>query len=53
MIKNKIWGAWADHIFTRDLPFLEVLKKIGIADAIWATKRLVALRCPVDMSILI
>ena len=33
-----------DHIFARDLPFVEVLKRVGVVDAIWASKKLVVQR---------
>ena len=48
---HKTWGSWVDYVFTRDLPFVEVLKRVGIVDAIWVSKRLAVQRCPEDARI--
>ena len=51
ILVNKTWGSWVDHVFTKDLPFVEVLKRVGVADAIWASKKLAVQRRPEDATV--
>ncbi|KAJ1396103.1 Aminotransferase-like, plant mobile domain [Sesbania bispinosa] len=47
------WAEWVDHIFANDTPFVDILNKVGIADAIKLSHRLGAFRKVDDLEYLV
>ena len=47
-----VWAPWADHVFTRDLSFIKVLRQVVIANMIWVSNRLATPCHPDDIGLL-
>ncbi|KAJ1410173.1 Aminotransferase-like, plant mobile domain [Sesbania bispinosa] len=47
------WADWVDHVFANDAPFVDVLHKVGIADAIKLSPRLGVFRKVDDLEYLV
>ncbi|KAJ1404095.1 Aminotransferase-like, plant mobile domain [Sesbania bispinosa] len=47
------WSEWIDHIFANDAPFVGILNKIGVVDAIHMSLRLGTIRRTEDLEYLV
>ncbi|KAJ1419767.1 Aminotransferase-like, plant mobile domain [Sesbania bispinosa] len=47
------WAEWVDHVFSNDAPFVDILNKVGIADAIKLSPRLGIFRKVDDLEYLV
>ncbi|KAJ1395125.1 hypothetical protein SESBI_33652 [Sesbania bispinosa] len=47
------WAKWVDHVFSNDAPFVDILNKVGIADAIKLSPRLGVFRKVDDLEYLV